>query len=392
MVEQRRSVPALPWVLCAVALVLLTVSAWLSWLYPEPGEVWLEGAVNALGFAGIAVVGALIASRLPDNVYGWLWLAAGVIFGLTDDARPFLRLVDGPLWVAWLLGAAGFLSLLALLFFVFLLFPTGRLPSPRWRSIAAVVVALPILVYVAAALIPDPDHPEVAAPWALQGSAGQTVSRLAEVGLVVMFLLVLVGILSTVQRFRRAGPVERRQLAWFMYAAVVNGVLLVLDTVGLLPNTLFFALVSAAGFLLLPAAVGIAVLRYRLYDIDRIVTRTVTYGLLTAGIFAVYVLLVTVPPLLGLQKGTSDVVVAAVTLAAAAVVGRARHRLQAAVDRRFDRARYDAGRAVEAFAVRLRDQVDLDEITAGLRDTVSGTVAPTSIGVWLVGPAGLGRG
>jgi hypothetical protein len=383
-VQQRKGFATeLPWLLCALSLVSLSLSAWLRWRYSDPQEGWLEGTVSGLGFAGIAVVGALIATRLPGNVYGWLWLAAGVIYGLGDITRPLVRWVDGPLWVAWVVGASSFLSLLALLFFVFLLFPTGRLPSPRWRWLAGVAVVLPMVLFVAVLLIPDPDNPGIAPPWALEGGAARTLSRFAEAGLGLMFLLVLIGMVSTVLRFRRAGPVERRQLAWFMYAAVVNGVFLALDTVGLLPINLFVALVNAAGFLLLPAAVGIAMLRYRLYDIDRIVSRTVTYGLLTAAIFAVYVLLVAVLPQLGLHKGTSDVVVAAVTLAAAAVVGRARRRLQTAVDRRFDRARYDAARSVEAFAVRMRDQVDLDQVVGALRETVGATVTPQRVSVWL---------
>jgi hypothetical protein len=377
---------AAPWVLCALALALLTASALLRWKYPDPEENWLEGTVTGLAFAGIAVMGALIATRLPGNVYGWLWLAAGLIFGLGNCTRAFLVLVDGPPWAAWVGGGASFVSLLALLSFVFLLFPTGRLPSPGWRWLARVAVVLPFLLFTAVLFIPDPGDSAFRPPWSLDGDAARIVARLADAGVLAMFGAVIAGMVSTVLRFRRAGPIERRQLSWFMYAAVVNGVLLAIDSVGWLPRNLFFSLVSAAGFLLLPAAVGFAMLRYRLYDIDRIVSRTVTYGLLTAGIFAVYLLLVTVPPLLGLQKGTPDVVVAAVTLAAAAVVGRARHRLQEAVDRRFDRARYDAARAVDAFSARLRDQIELDQVVGGLRETVAATVAPTRVGVWLREP------
>jgi len=385
--ERTRSAAVLPWVLCAVSLVLLALGAWLRWLFPDPQERWLEATINAFGFAGIAVVGALIATRLPHSVYGWLWCAVGLIYGLTDGLRPFLRLVGGPPWVAWVAGGIGFLSLLSLMFFVFLLFPTGRLPSPRWRWLATVAVVLPVLLFGAILLIPDPDHPTVAAPWALRGEAARVLSRVAEAGLFLMFLVVFVGVLSTVVRFRRAGPVERRQIAWFMYAAVVNGAILVLDVAGLLPVNLVFASLSAAAFSLLPAAVGVAVLRYRLYEIDRIVSRTVTYASLTGAIFAVYLLVVGVLSQLGLPQGSSDAVVAAVTLAVAALAGRVRRRLQTAVDRRFDRERYDAARAVDAFAARLRDQVDLDSISTGLRDTVVTTVAPARVAVWLRGPS-----
>jgi hypothetical protein len=387
---RRGFVAVLPWLLCAVTLILLACTAWLRWRFPDPEEGWLEATISAVGFAGIAVVGALIVSRLPHNVYGWLWCAAGAIYAVTDGVGPFLRLLYGPSWVQWVVGGAGFLSLLSLLFFVFLLFPTGRLPSPGWRWLARAAFVMPIVLFLAVLLIPDPDHPGTAAPWAVQGAAARALSRFAEAGLFLMFLLVVVGIVSTVLRFRRAGSVERRQLTWFMYAAVVNGVILVLDTVGLLPINLLFAVVSAAGFLLIPAAVAIAMLRYRLYEIDRIVSRTVTYGLLTGAIFAVYLVVVTVLSQTGLPQGSSDAVVAGVTLGVAALVGTARRRLQDVVDRRFDRARYDAVRAVDAFAARLRDQVDLDEVATGLRDTVAATVNPTRAAVWLRVPSRTG--
>ncbi len=152
---------------------------------------------------------------------------------------------------------------------------------------------------------------------------------------------------------------------------------------GPLPGRLLSVVLLTVSLALFPAAVLVAVLRYRLYDIDRIVSRTVTYGVLTATIVVVYVAVVALLSQLGLPEGSSDVVVAAVTLTVAGVAGPVRRRLQAAVDRRFDRARYDAARAVDAFAARLRDQVDLDEITGGLRDTVAATVAPGRVSVWL---------
>jgi hypothetical protein len=208
-----------------------------------------------------------------------------------------------------------------------------------------------------------------------------------------MFGLVLAAMASLVLRFRRAGPVERRQLTWFLYATVLNGVILVVDALGLLGPGLIYTAVSAVGFVLLPVAVGVAVLRYRLYEIDRIVSRTVSYGLLSAGLIGLFLVVVALlRALVEPVTGSSALAVAGSTLAVAAVFNPARRRLQAAVDRRFDRARYDAARAVDAFTARLRDQVNLDEITAGLRDTVKSTVAPTSIGVWLSGPAGLRRG
>jgi hypothetical protein len=381
-------------VLCAVSLGLLVVSGSLRWLVPDvspTGDVdWLEGAIGALGFAGFSVVGALVASRLPANPNGWLWCAAGLTYAVSDIARPLARAVGWPSWTAWALGAWGFVGLLALLVFVFLLFPTGRLLGHRWRWLVAATVTDALLLTVAVLLIPDPEDPTAISPWAVQGEAGRILNRIGETLLYAMFGAVLLAMLSLVLRFRRAGPTERRQLTWFLYATIVNGLLLIFDGVlGLLP-LLVSEVLSAVGFALLPVAVGVAMLRYRLYEIDRIVSRTVSYGLLSAGLIGLYLLVVALlRPLLEPLTGSSTLAVAASTLAVAAVFNPARRRLQATVDQRFDRARYDAARAVDAFAARLRTQVNLDEITSSLCDTVAATVAPGRVAVWLRTPTGL---
>jgi hypothetical protein len=391
--DSRRTAP---WVLCAVSLGILALSSTLRWLLQDQAPAqhvgWLEGAISALGFAGIPVVGALIASRLPANPYGWIWCATGLVYAVSDIAGPLEQVVGWPAWVTWILTAFGFLSLIGLLTFVFLLFPDGRLPTRRWRWVARAAVTGPLVLMLAVTFIHNPDEPTAATPWALRGTAGRYLGQAVDVVLYVMFGVVLAAMFSLVVRFRRAGPVERRQLTWFLYATAVNAVILLLDAVlGVLPPTLFTAVVSAAGFALLPVAVGVAVLRYRLFDIDRIVSRTVSYSLLTGALVGVYLVVVAVlRPLLEPLTGSSALAVAGSTLAVAAVFSPARRRLQAAVDRRFDRARYDAARAVDAFAARLRDQVDLDEITAGLCDTVAATVAPGRVGVWLRAPSRLG--
>jgi hypothetical protein len=382
-------------VLCAVSLSLYVLSNVLRWHLrnevpaPEPG--WLEGTIAALGFSGIPIVGALMASRLPGNPYGWVWCASGLAYGLSDVAGPLAVAVAGPAWVFWVMAAWGWMSALGLLVFVFLLFPTGRLPSSRWRWVARAAGAITVLLMVAVLFFDDPNDPTVVGPWALDAAAGRYLSRAAETGLLAMFLLVLAGMASLVLRFRRANPIERRQLTWFLYATVLFAAVLVLDGVlEVLPTGVIGAVINALAFTLLPVAVGVAVLRYRLYEIDRIVSRTVSYGLLTAGLIGLYLLVVALlRPLLEPLTGSSTLAVAGSTLAVAAAFNPARKRLQAAVDRRFDRARYDAVRAVDHFAARLRDQVDLNEITAGLCDTVDATVAPGRVAVWLRPP---GRG
>jgi hypothetical protein len=385
-VDLRRTAP---WVLCAVSLGIYVLTNVLRWLLrnevPALHVGWLDGTIGALGFAGIPVVGALMASRLPDNPYGWLWCAAGLAYGVSDLSRPLIAAVDGPLWAAWLMEAWGFLVSLGLLVLIFLLFPTGRLPSYPWRWLARAAATIPAVLMVAVLFYDDPNDPTAVGPWPLQEAAARHLSEATTVALFAMFLLILTGMFSLVLRFRRAGPTQRRQLTWFLYATALIATVLVLDGVlGVLPTGVTGAVVNAVAFALLPVAVGVAVLRYRLYEIDRIVSRTVSYGVLTAGLIGLYLLVVALlRPLLEPLTGSSTLAVAGSTLAVAAVFNPARKRLQGAVDRRFDRARYDAARAVDAFAARLRDQVDLDQITAGLRDAVTTTVAPGHVAVWL---------
>ena len=381
--ELRR---AAPWILCGITLSVLVISNWLRWTMRNQGGAgdidWLDGAIAALGVAGIPVVGALIASRLPADAYGWLWCAVGLAYGLSDSS-PLVQAAGGPPWLAWLLEGWGFLSFLCLLLFVLLLFPTGHLPAPRWRWVARAAVTVAVSADVLVPLTFDRADPSAATPWALRGAAAPYVFGALVVAVFLMFAVGLVAMASLVWRFRRAGSVERQQLTWFVYATVVIAVYLVADALGVIPAGLVHWVLNGVSFAVLPVAVGVAVLRYRLYDIDRIVSRTVTYGVLTGALFAVYLLVVAVLSQTGLPQGSSDAVVVGVTLAVAAVVGRVRRRLQDAVDRRFDRARYDAARTVDAFAARLRDQVDLDEISAGLRDTVAATVVPGRMSVWL---------
>src|SRR4051794_11959153 len=171
--------------------------------------------------------------------------------------------------------------------------PAGRLPSYRWRWVARAAVAGPVLALLEAPFIHDREDPTADTPWLVGGTAGRYLYEVALVTVYGLFGIALAAMFSLVLRFRRAGAVERRQLTWFLYAAVVNAVVLVLDSVlRLLPPTLVTAAASAAAFALLPVAVGIAMLRYRLFEIDRIVSRTVSYGLLTGCLVVLYLVLV----------------------------------------------------------------------------------------------------
>jgi hypothetical protein len=270
---------------------------------------------------------------------------------------------------------------------VMLLFPTGHLPSRRWRPVVWATVAATAAVVVATALTPGPVEyfPGLQNPLGLAG-AGPVLDLVVEVGFLVMVAGVFAAAGSLIARWRRARGVERQQLKWLAYAAVM----LVIAQVGasLLPRPLFL-LVSYTSALLFPVAVGIAVVRYRLYEIDRLINRTLVYGLLTTLLGAIYAgtVLVLGQVFGGVGGKPPSWVVAAATLAVAALFQPARRRIQAVVDRRFNRSKYDAAKTVEAFSIRLRDEVDLDALSAELLAVVDQTMQPTTASLWLRQPA-----
>jgi hypothetical protein len=391
----RRPPTWLPWALCWISLALLAVGLALRIAYPETFEDEVfYAAANALGLALVPPVGALIATRLPTNPYGWLWCALGFLYAVVAASDGLRRTSVIPGGVGWVFLGSGFTMIVCLLVFVLLLFPTGRLPGPAWRwpARAAVLDAAAMILVIPFA--PSLDDTTGPGPWVVGGRTGDVLADILSGGFAVMLFLILTAAASVLLRFRRAGPVERQQLKWFVLAAGLASVSVGIDLLGIPVDPRWWAVVDAIGFALFPVAVGIAVLRYRLYEIDRIISRTLSYGLLTGGLIALYFGLIAVlRPLLEPVTGSSALAVAGSTLAVAAVFNPARRRLQAVVDRRFDRAGYDAARVVDAFAARLRDQVDLDEVTDGLRNTVAATVAPTRVAVWLRvprAPAGAG--
>jgi hypothetical protein len=371
----------LPWVLCALALALVASALAVRFSIAEvsgpeaigPGEA----LVGSLGFLGVPVVGGLLASRVPDNPLGWLWCAVGVVYGITTLAAALGGVPGGPSRTAGLVEGLSFLVGLVLLTLLFLLFPTGSLPSPRWRWLPWTAVGLAVVAAVSAVVGPD-------GAGALEGAAGRVAATVGREAVTGSFLAVAVAASSVLARYRRAGPVERRQLTWFVVAAAALVVTTSLDLTDVPVPPVAWAVIDAVSFGLIPAAVAVAVLRYRLYEIDRIVSRTVSYAVLTGGLLVLYLVTVTaLRPMLTPLTGTSDLAVVASTLAAAAAFGPVRRRVQAVVDRRFDRARYDAARTVDDYARRLRDEVDLDAVTAGLRDTVARTVGPERLTLWL---------
>jgi hypothetical protein len=357
-------------------------------------------------FLAFTIVGVLITSRRPENPIGWICLVAGLfwtLIALDDQYTAYSLATTGvvplPAAVAalsqWLwVPPVGLLSI-----YLILLFPDGRLPSRRWRPLAWFSGAVMVLVSLAIALAPGPlpDLGGVRNPFGLEG-----YPRIADATNVIPALLPLCALasaLSLVLRYRRSGNEEREQIKWIAFAGSFVGLMALITVV----STLIFApefadstgtqplwlvvlqdveLLSFAG---IPVAVGIAVLRYRLYDIDLIINRTLVYGLLTATLVALYfggiVVLQRVFVLLTGQQSTLAVV--ASTLAIAALFNPLRRRMQGFVDRRFYRRKYNARKTLEAFSVKLRDETNLDALSEELVGVVRETMQPAHVALWL---------
>jgi hypothetical protein len=390
--RSRRAGPWLGWsvwLLAAISLMLVFV---LFVVHDDTQSAtdriaWIVGHLPAFAYV---TVGAVVVSRRPGNVIGWLCWGIGlaqILAGFGGRSAQSVLAADssyGPGWVVlYELGELCWELSWALLALLVLLFPTGRLPSRRWRPVAWAAGAVLVLAALSSPLLPGPPadglRPNPIAIPALEG-----VLRLAyNTAGAFLFGVILAALVSLVGRFRRATGAERQQLKWFAYGTAL---LLLLPATGFVD-----AISSTAGNLVaalivsaLPVTIGIAVLRYRLYDIDRLVNRTVVYGLLTVLLAGVYAGLVfALSQLLNPADQQSALAVAASTLVVAALFQPARRRIQGLVDRRFNRRRYDAARTVAAFSTRLRDQIELGTLSTELLAVVDQTMQPTQASLWL---------
>jgi hypothetical protein len=349
------------------------------------------GSAPLLAGLAFAVVGGLVASRQPRNPVGWLLVAVALCITVQLVGESYARyaLITAPgslpgglyaVWTQWVLF--GVVAILAI--FLPLYFPTGRLLSPRWRWVVWVGIAYLSSAVVSNALKPGPQVWLVGYP-----PAPNPVLYLPEakplldvIGLAGLCLLpgIAGAIAALVVRFRRSRGIERQQLKWFTYAAALAPLPFLVYEVNHGLSDLLRALILP----LVPISVGIAILRYRLYEIDRIINRTLVYGLLTAilglGYVAGSLLFILV---VGAGTGPPSWLVAAATLAAAAVIRPARRRIQTAVDRRFNRRKYNTAKTIQAFSTRLRDQIDLDTLSTELLAVVDQTMEPTRVSLWL---------
>jgi hypothetical protein len=394
---------ALAWALWAVVLCCLAAVPWLDRLLREAGRPDLvqftfpEVALPTLAGVAGATVGAVLASRRPAHPVGWLLLALGLSLAATAAAAQYLTwgllVRPGALpfapSVALAYSAIGFTALV-LIGFLLLLTPTGSLPSPRWRWLARVMAATPVVLVLVAMLTGgplDPRYEALGGPFDLRGHRGALLVA-NQAALAVTTLSVMAAAASLVGRFRSARGVERLQLRWLALAAALVGLAGAAVLAGLaigVPGAETLLSVAVGWCLVvLPVATGAAVLRYRLYDLDRIISRTLAYGLLTLVLGGGYAAAALV---LGQLLGQdSSLAVAGATLAVAALFQPARRRVQQAVDRRFNRRRHDAARIIERFGGRLRDQVDLDTLTAEVLAVATQTMQPTQASLWLRPP------
>jgi hypothetical protein len=382
--------------LLALSLLIVIV----GWSAPlSEGWRWEEQATIALVILGAPVVGGFIASNRPGNPYGWAWLGFGAGLALSSFGQNYLVYT---VWVrpgslpapgtVLVVAGAGWVSAMVILPFLLLLFPDGRLPSPRWRIVAWVAALAGGVVLPLGSFRPGQKLGPIESPFGAQGAVGETIVAATDVGLYVVFAAVILCAFSLVFRYRRAAGIERQQIKWFTYAAALFGsvfaVSLIIDEMfGVAASLPYMAWVvfNNAPFVALYVAVGVAVLKYRLYDIDLIINRTLVYASLTAVLASAYEGGIIVSQYLfhALTGQESQVAVVATTLLIAALFEPLRRRIQHSVDRRFYRRKYDARKTLETFSAKLRDETDLDALNEDLIGVVRGTMQPAHASLWL---------
>jgi hypothetical protein len=383
------------WAISTLLVALALVFSILSRNTPTDSSVSFFFEV-VFGFSLLAFpsVGLVVASRRPHNPIGWIFLAAGIVFALSSFAQGYAVYalftepgsLPGAESMAWLSSWLFFPPLFSVPAFLFLLFPEGRALSSRWRVVgwmAAVGVVCTVLFAFRPGRLGEAPFEEIVNPFGVEGAL--SVLRVVEtVGWALILTSVLAATVSMLVRLRRARGRERQQLKWIASAA---GLFALANVVGSATFSSghdeigqFVILFAYAG---IPVAAGVAILRYRLYDIDRILNRALVYGALTVllagAYFGIVVALQNVIP----EAGNSDLTIAGSTLAVAALFRPLRSRVQGLIDRRFYRRKFDAQRTLESFTARLRQDVDLDHLRGDLLGVVRETMQPAHASLWL---------
>jgi hypothetical protein len=389
-----RTASWLAWTLCGLTLALIACAyafVILITIRRHPTDVYAYLAL--LSVVPYALVGGLIASRRRKNPVGWFLVGSTVIVALQEfmfQYTTYNPVTDSDVLplrqeMVWLLSWTYIPGIMLLLAFLPLYFPNGRLLSSRWRWVVRIAVLVTVVYAVNSAFLPG-QIKDLGIVNPLGIEALQPISSLINDFLfVTLFAVVFVSAISLVLRFRRSSGQERQQIKWLAFAASLVPVWLVVNFPFESFSPLLFAVVENLMLMSIPVAVGIAIFRYRLYDIDRIINRTLVYGSLTTMLVALYfggiVVLQRFFVLLTGQQSTLAVV--ASTLLIAALVNPLRRRIQSFIDRHFYRRKYDARKTLEAFSAKLRDETDLEALNNDLVGMVRETMQPAHVSLWL---------
>jgi hypothetical protein len=398
----KRTAFWLAWCIWVLYVVIAIVTLLLQ-IRDDP-SAWLNDMFDALILLAFATVGSLIASRRPENPIGWIFCISTLLWALGSLMQEYavytLITVPGSLPAGALLGVIGHwivgIGWFLMLTFLLLLFPNGHLPSPRWRFLAWLIAVLLTVYSITFLLSPYPYansaiDPRLAAVGNPMGIliANDLFDQLAGNIPLALFPTIIACIVSVFLRFRRARGVERQQLKWFAYGMTLSIlmliviVILIFSNVNGAPGTLFYLAVVC-----IPISAGIAILRYRLYDIDVLINRTLVYGTLSALLALLYFGLIFALQSLfqGLFKQNNAVAIVVSTLVIAALFQPLRRRIQEIIDRRFYRRKYDSAKTLEAFSATLRNEVDLGQLREHLLKVVQETMQPVHVSLWLRSP------
>jgi hypothetical protein len=393
----------LAWSLAGLCVAMFVASVVLYYVLVRSSQEGpsTSGALSELlifgTFLAFPIVGALIASRHPKNPVGWICLAIGLFWTLIflgdsiPGSGPYPVTTDALTQSLWI-PPVGLLGI-----YLILLFPDGKLPSRRWRPLAWLSGVVMVLASLGITFSPGPleGHPGVRNPFGLEGAPW-----VATAGIVILLLLplcMLASALSLMMRYRHSRGEEREQIKWIAFAASVEGLLYLITLVssltysgpwGAAGTPLWLGLLQQAAlvsFTAVPIAVGFAVLRYRLYEIDLLINRTLVYGSLTATLVALYFggIVVLQRIFVTLTGQQSTLAVVASTLLIATLFTPLRRRIQSFIDRRFYRRKYDSRKTLEAFSTKLRDETDLEALNNDLVGVVRETMQPAHVTVWL---------
>ncbi len=362
---------------------------------PEGATLPFVLSVLAITAFAFGVVGAVVLIRRPENRLGGLLVAAGPLIILTFGGfvAAGIKTVSADWdparadWAGWV-GSVAFYPMFLVFGQIVIRFPDGRLPSLRWRwAVRGLVVAI-LAVTLLFAVMPGNLGDELGSnPIGLELAPLEALAPFTyALGSIVVIVAMAMGVVAVIVRFRRARGVAREQHKWLLAAIAILAVALPPSFIDGSEGVTAFDVLGFTSLLFVPVSIGIAVTRYRLYEIDRIFSRTLTFTVVVLVLGAMYVLVVVLPFTLVLGRGGGEVpawMVAGATLGAAALFSPLRRRVQAAVDRRFNRSRYDAELVVERFASQVRDYTDVISISSGLRVAVSGALQPAGVSIWV---------